>query len=149
LASCQSGDMGAPVDEGDSHAALGPKMAEAGIPAVVAMQGSVSMATVERFIPVFFRVLFREGRIDQAMAAARFEVRDRPDVASPVLFLRLRDGLMWYVPGFAPEPGQAPEDHWPDLLGDAGPRGPVGPPPGPEFDRWPVLLGYLDQRRPK
>src|SRR5262249_9644166 len=27
LASCQSGDMGAPVDEGDSHAALGPKMA--------------------------------------------------------------------------------------------------------------------------
>ena len=149
LASCQSGDLGAPADEGDAHAALGPKMAEAGIPAVVAMQGSVSMTTVERFMPEFFRVLYREGRIDQAMAAARFEVRDRPDAASPVLFLRLRDGLMWYVPGFGREPGQAPENHWPELLGDAGPGERRGPPPSSEFDRWPALIAYLDQRRPK
>jgi hypothetical protein len=125
LASCQSGEMGSGADEGEAFAALGPKLAEAGIPAVVAMQGNVSMATVERFMPVFFRELGRDGQIDRAMAAARFEVKDRPDVASPVLFLRLSSGRIWYVPGFARIPGQ-------------------------DFDDlWPGLLVYLDQRKPK
>jgi hypothetical protein len=88
------------------------------------MQGKVSMATVERFMPVFFRELCRDGQIDRAMAAARFEVRDRRDVASPVLFLRLTSGRIWYVPGFARGPDQG-------------------------FDLWPGLLEYLQIRRPK
>ncbi len=124
LASCQSGDTGARAGEGDALVALGPRMAEAGIPAVVAMQGNVSMTTVERFMPVFFRELRRDGQIDRAMAAARFEVRDRTDFASPVLFLRLTSGRIWYVPGFARGPDQ-------------------------EFDLWPGLLTYLKPRKPK
>jgi hypothetical protein len=126
LASCQSGDTGDLADDG-VLVALGPRLAEAGIPAVIAMQGKVSMATVEQFMPVFFRELCRRdghGQIDRAMAAARFAVRDRPDVASPVLFLRLTSGRIWYAPGFA--------------------RG-----PDREFDLWPGLLEYLDPRHPK
>jgi SIR2-like domain/CHAT domain len=122
LASCRSGDTTARV--GDALIALGPRMAEAGIAAVIAMQGLVSMTTVEQFMPVFFRELLRDGQIDRAVSAARFAVRDRPDVASPVLFLRLASGRIWYVPGFARVPGQ-------------------------EFDLWPGLLTQLIPTRPK
>jgi hypothetical protein len=65
------------------------------------MQGSVSMHTVTQFMPVFFRELLRDGQIDRAMAVARGAVRDRPDYWIPVLFMRLRSGRIWYVPGFA------------------------------------------------
>ena len=36
-------------------AALGPRLAEAGIPAVIAMQGNVLQRTIATFMPVFFR----------------------------------------------------------------------------------------------
>ena len=122
LASCQSGDTVARSDDG-ALVALGPRLAEAGIPAVIAMQGNVSMATVEHFMPVFFRELSRDGQIDRAMAAARFEVRDRRDVASPVLFSRLASGRIWYVPGFARVPGEE-DDLWRGLLTFLKPRKP-------------------------
>ena len=64
-------------DDGGVLAALGPRLAEAGVPAVLAMQGNVTMATVERFMPVFFRELQRDGQIDRAVAAARGAVRER------------------------------------------------------------------------
>jgi SIR2-like domain/CHAT domain len=126
LASCQGAGTGseAGVGEGGVLAALGPRLAEAGIPAVVAMQGNISMATVERFMPVFFRELRRDGQIDRAMAAARAAVRDRDDAWVPALFLRLNSGRIWYVPGFARGPGQ-------------------------EFDLWPGLLTYLRPQKPK
>jgi CHAT domain len=95
LASCQSSG---------SLTALGPQLAEAGIPAVVSMQGDVSMETVARFMPVFFKELLRDGQIDRAMSVARDTVRDRPDYWMPVLFMRLRRGRIWYVPGFADDP---------------------------------------------
>ena len=73
-------------------AALGPRLAEAGVPAVLAMQGNISVATISRFMPVFFRELQRDGQIDRAMAAARAAVRDRHDWWAPALFMRLRSG---------------------------------------------------------
>jgi CHAT domain/SIR2-like domain len=102
LASCQSAGTGEDrsSDDGGVLAALGPRLAEAGVPAVIAMQGDISMATVSRFMPSFFRELQRDGQIDRAMAAARGTVRDRPDWWAPVLFMRLRSGRAWYVPGF-------------------------------------------------
>lgn len=103
LASCQSAGGGEEASSGDhgALAALGPRMAEAGIPAVLAMQGDVSMQTVAQFIPVFFAELNRDGQIDRAMAVARRAVRDRPDWWMPVLFMRLKSGRIWYAPGFA------------------------------------------------
>jgi hypothetical protein len=100
LASCQSagdGD-GGNIGVGGTHVALGPGLAGAGIPAVLAMQGSVSMETVARFMPVFFRELLRDGQIDRAMAVARGAVSDRPDFWMPVLFMRLKSGHIWDRP---------------------------------------------------
>jgi hypothetical protein len=102
LASCQSSGVGqdACSEDGGVLAALGPRLAEAGVPAVVAMQGNVAVATVARFMPVFFRELQRDGQVDRAMAAARGAVRDRQDWWVPVLFMRLRTGRIWYASGF-------------------------------------------------
>jgi hypothetical protein len=101
LASCQSAGLGEArqTDDGGVLAALGPRLAEAGIPAVLAMQGDISMETVSRFMPTFFHELQRDGQIDRSMAAARGAVRDRHDWWAPALFMRLRSGRIWYVSG--------------------------------------------------
>jgi hypothetical protein len=101
LASCQSAGAGDDTRSADGGvlAALGPRLAEAGVPAVLAMQGDVSMETVSRFMPTFFRELQRDGQIDRAMAAARGSVRDRFDWWVPALFMRLKSGRIWYVSG--------------------------------------------------
>ncbi len=113
LASCQSagkaGDVGSPV-----LAALGPQLAEAGVPSVVAMQDNVSMATNQQFMACFFQELLRDGQIDRAIAVARREVSQRHDWWIPVLFTRLKSGRIWYVPGFSDE--KAGFDKLPALL---------------------------------
>ena len=110
LASCQSAGSNA----GDALRALGPRLAEAGIPAVIAMQGNISMQTVEEFMPVFFEELRRDGQIDRAMAVARGRVRDRKDYWMPALFTRLKSGRIWYVPGFGEE--RKGFEKWPALI---------------------------------
>jgi hypothetical protein len=117
LASCQSAGAGAgdltAQDQG-ALAALGPRLAEAGIPAVLAMQGNISMATVQQFMPSFFAELQRDGQIDRALAVARGQVRQRPDWWMPVLFMRLKSGRIWYVPGFGEQ--QDPLEKWEALI---------------------------------
>ena len=103
LASCESAGDGTPA----AQSALAPRLAEAGVPAVLAMQGKISMETVKQAMPVFFRELLKDGQIDRAMAVARGSVRERPDSWMPVLFLRLKNGRIWYEPGFG---GSGEED---------------------------------------
>jgi hypothetical protein len=91
LSSCQSAGTG----DRDALAALGPALARAGVAAVVAMQGNLPMATVERMMPVFFRELLADGRIDRALAIARSELPDDHPWWMPVLFMQVRDGLLW------------------------------------------------------
>ena len=110
LASCQSAGKSA----GDALTALGPRLAEAGIPAVIAMQGNVSMQTIAEFMPIFFSELQRDGQIDRAMSVARGAVRDRPDYWMPALFMRLKSGRIWYVPGFGEE--SQGFEKWPALI---------------------------------
>jgi len=116
LASCQSAGSGADArsDDEGALAALGPRLAEAGIPAVLAMQGNVTMRTVAQFMPVFFEELQRDGRIDRAMAVARGAVRERHDWWTPALFMRLKSGRIWYAPGFADD--RRGLEKWPALL---------------------------------
>jgi hypothetical protein len=95
LASCQSAGNG-----GVGLAGLGPRLAEAGVPAVIAMQGNIFMKTAAAFMKRFFAELLVDGQIDRAMAVARGEVRKNDDYWMPVLFLRLRNGRIWYEPGF-------------------------------------------------
>jgi hypothetical protein len=110
LASCQSAGNNA----GDALRALAPSLAEAGIPAVIAMQGNISMQTVADFMPAFFEELRRDGQIDRAITVARGVVRDRQDYWMPALFTRLKSGRIWYVPGFGED--RTGFEKWPALL---------------------------------
>lgn len=114
LASCQSAAMSAQIENSGALAALGPRLASAGVPAVLAMQGNITMQTVAQFMPIFFQELARDGQIDRALAAARAATRDNADAWMPVLFLRLKNGKIWYVPGFGGD--KAGFQKWPTLL---------------------------------
>ena len=96
LISCQSAGKGT----GEALTAIGPRLAEAGIPAVLAMQDNLSMATAADFLPEFFSTLQKDGQIDRAISVARGFVRKNPDSWVPVLFMRLKSGRLWYTPGF-------------------------------------------------
>jgi hypothetical protein len=117
LASCQSAGTGAEGQSTDEGvlAALGPRLAHAGIPAVVAMQGSVTMRTIGTFMPIFFKELQVDGQIDRAMAVARGAVRDWEDWWMPVLYMCLKQGrIRWYTPGF--RGGDPNFDRWRSLV---------------------------------
>jgi hypothetical protein len=105
LASCQS--AGQPGTEAVAQAdrlainAVGPKLVqEAGVAAVVAMQGNVFMRSVEVMMPAFFKELEQSGQVERAMATARERLRIETDALIrnqwrvPVLFSRLRDGQL-------------------------------------------------------
>lgn len=92
LASCKSAGH---ASAGSARGALGPLLAEAGIPAVVAMLGEVTVPTVAEFMPAFFQALEEDGQVDRAMSLARGRVRERPDYWMPVLFTRLISGCIF------------------------------------------------------
>jgi hypothetical protein len=117
LLSCQSagtGDVEPAPPDGGALAALGPRLAEAGVPAVIAMQGNISMETASTFMATFFQELRRDRQVDRAVSVARGAVRDRPDWWMPVLFMRLKSGRIGYKPGFSMEAGGLQK--WPALV---------------------------------
>ena len=122
FASCQSGGTGdgLPTVGGGALTALGPMLAAAGIPAVVAMQGNISITTASAFMPAFFHELSKDGRIDRAMAVARSSVKDRADWWLPVLFMRLKSGRLWYRPGLGRQ--------------------------GKDFDKWEGVVGAINEQ---
>ncbi len=115
LASCQSAGDGKQDAQGRTsvQATLAGRLTDAGVPAILAMQGFITMATVETMMPVFFAELLRDGQIDRALAVARGRVRDRDDAWMPALSTRLTSCRLWYTPGFAGEKGN---DVWRRLL---------------------------------
>lgn len=100
LGSCRSA--------GDGHddsflAALGPKLARAGVAAVIGTQGDMPISTIERLMPRFFEfLLLEDGVVDRALALARAENADDAAWWRLVLFMRLRDGKLWFRPSEAP-----------------------------------------------
>ncbi len=114
LCSCQSAGAGAQVCSADKGelSALGPRLATAGVAAVVGMQGNISMTTAGIFAPAFFAELARHGLVDEAMATARQSIHDQRDWWVPVLFSRLRSGRTYYIPEFA----SRAEQTWDELL---------------------------------
>lgn len=124
LASCQSAGTGT----GNALQGIGPRLAEAGVPAVIAMQGNILMDTVAKFMPVLFSELQKDGTIDRAVAVARGMAREQADYWMPALFMRLKSGRVWYVPGFGEEGGGF--EKWPALIRSAQ-RGQATPILGP------------------
>jgi len=115
LASCEGAGTGQTHGpEGEAMAALGPSLARAGVPAVLAMQGTISAETVSLLMPRFFAELRREGQVDRALARARAAVQERGDWWMPALFMRLRSGRISYTPGFGGD--RSSFEKWPALL---------------------------------
>ena len=110
LASCES----AGAENGRALAAVGPRLAMAGVPAVVAMQGVISQASAGQFMGAFFRELARDGQVDRAAAVGRSAIAGRPDWWMPVLFTRSRSGRLW--PGIAGDAGSF--DRWDGIIAD-------------------------------
>jgi hypothetical protein len=112
LASCQSAGQ---ESAADARSALGPRLAEVGVPAVIAMQGDITQTTLAEFMPTFYAALQEDGQVDYAVALARGHVRQRLDFWMPVLYLRLRDGRLWVE---AEERPPTAEDRIATAIGD-------------------------------
>lgn len=95
LASCASAGGGRGY--GGSLAALGPALARAGVPAVVAMQGLISVETSSMFMEHCFRKLRAGSGVDEAIAASRQAVAavGHHDWWAPTLFSRLTRWQLW------------------------------------------------------
>ncbi len=107
LAACQS------ATRSTVHAflGLGPRLVVVGLPAVVAMQGTISVAAAREMSAAFYASLVRQSErggavVDVAMNEARSVLltQGRPDVAVPILFMRLRSGLLWGDEASSPSP---------------------------------------------
>jgi hypothetical protein len=97
LASCQSNGRSGEASTGDQGelAAVAPKLAEAGVPAVIAMQSDIRVETASTFCSTFFKELLEDSQIDRAFTVARSAVSGSPDWWVPVLITRLRLGRIW------------------------------------------------------
>jgi hypothetical protein len=102
LASCESAGKGA----GDAMQALGPQICEAGVPAVIAMQGKISIESLEQGMPVLFERLQEDCTVDRALASARAALAagGAADLWMPVLYMRLKDGSICEPLGEAAPP---------------------------------------------
>ncbi|MCX7682751.1 MAG: CHAT domain-containing protein [Anaerolineae bacterium] len=110
LVACQSA-MRATTD---AFLGLAPRLVAVGVPAVVAMQDVVTVASGRQFSVAFYKRLLEHGQVDLAMNEARSTLltAGRPDAGVPVLFMRLRSGRLW----------SAEADARGEVLGDRNPR---------------------------
>lgn len=92
LASCQT----AKQNPADPFRAVAPALIQAGVPAVLAMQDLIQVQTARQFSQTFYQELLRHGLVDLASNRARAKLQSggRPDWGVPVLFMRLRRGLL-------------------------------------------------------
>jgi hypothetical protein len=123
LGSCKSAGAapGEAYGADGAFAPLAPRLAGAGIPAVVAMQGNVAVETVNDFVPAFLRLLGLQGSVDRAMSLARSQLLEKHrDWWAPTLLMRLRTGELFRRTGF--EGGNDGFQHWDELLVAIGNR---------------------------
>ncbi|BAY24777.1 Miro domain-containing protein [Calothrix sp. NIES-2100] len=95
LNSCQ----GAVVSDNQAFAGIAPNLVRRGIPAVVAMQYEVLDTTAKLFADEFYRTLALGWPVDAAMQTTRNAISmevglNKPDFATPVLYMRAKDGII-------------------------------------------------------
>ncbi|MGC9395150.1 MAG: PQQ-binding-like beta-propeller repeat protein [Anaerolineae bacterium] len=93
LAACQS----ATRSTSDAFVGMASRLIASGVPAVIAMQASVSLTTTQQMSEIFYRRLVEHGAVDLALNEARSALltANRPDAAVPVLYMRLQDGQLF------------------------------------------------------
>ena len=101
LSACQSGRTTQLEETGEALQAIGPALLEKKIPAVIAMQDNLPIRAAQIFTKRFYDDLARQGRIDMAMAATRYDLYF-DDKASwtwgiPVLFMNQGNGKLFDV----------------------------------------------------
>ncbi|MEZ4674000.1 MAG: CHAT domain-containing protein [Caldilineaceae bacterium] len=114
LASCQTAER----SPADAFRGFAPKLVQSGVPAVLAMQDLVPVATARAFGTTFYRQLLQHGQVDLAANEARAHLLTAKlsGASIPVLFMRLRDGLLLGKRGRIA--GDKSENFWPFLLDD-------------------------------
>ncbi|MEZ4708556.1 MAG: CHAT domain-containing protein [Caldilineaceae bacterium] len=114
LSSCQTAER----SPADAFRGLAPRLVQAGVPAVLAMQELVPVETARAFSTTFYRQLLQHGQVDLAANEARSHVLTAklPGASNPVLFMRLRDGALLGQRGRIA--GDKSENFWPFLLDD-------------------------------
>jgi CHAT domain-containing protein len=95
LNSCQ----GAEVSEQQIFAGIAPNLVQREIPAVVAMQYPIPDSTAKLFADEFYRTLALGYPVDAAIQTTRNAISqdvglDKRDFATPVLYMRARDGII-------------------------------------------------------
>ncbi len=97
LIACESASRDIAAGGEDAFVGLGPKLVQAGFPAVVAMQAQVPVEAARTFYTEFYRRLMEHGEVDKAMNQARFVIfkPNRTDWSIPVLFMRLKTGALF------------------------------------------------------
>lgn len=93
----------------DAFTGLAARLVRDGVPAVVAMQGAISMSSGQSLAGAFYRRLAAHGQVDLAVNEARSTLitANRPDAHLPVLFMRLASGRLWEeTPAEKPPPAR-------------------------------------------
>ncbi|NJL26507.1 MAG: CHAT domain-containing protein [Thermoanaerobaculia bacterium] len=83
----------------DQLSGLAGALVRRNVPAVIAMRRAISMNVGLRFSSLLYQQLAKDPRVDAAVNEARHRLfMDKPqgvDWSSPVLYMRLPDGLLW------------------------------------------------------
>lgn len=110
LVACESATREAEAET--PFVGLGPKLVQAGVPAVVAMQAQVPVELARLLSGEFYAQLAQHGEVDRALNQARLQVFDgkRTEWGIPVLFMRIRKGRLFGedLDEDAPTPGEPP-----------------------------------------
>lgn len=93
LSSCET----ATRSPADAFRGFAPRLIQAGVPAVLAMQDLVPQKTAQAFAQTFYRNLLDHGQVDLASNEARATIlaADLPGGSIPVLFSRLPQSLLF------------------------------------------------------
>lgn len=113
LAACQSAQQ----SPADAFRGFAPLLVQVGLAAVLAMQDRVPVATARHFAGVFYRQLLQHGLVDLAANVARSALLTArlPGAAIPILYTRLRNGIL-VEPPITPPPPVRPYDFEPETV---------------------------------
>ncbi|MBN2007676.1 MAG: CHAT domain-containing protein [Anaerolineae bacterium] len=100
ISSCESAVRD--LQNGNPFVGLAPKLVQAGVPAVIAMQDVVSISSNQQLVQEFYRYQLHHGIVDLALNQARMALYSQQadrvqskDWTIPVLFMRLKQGQLF------------------------------------------------------